>query len=190
MFKFHRQRYSYIKNVLSRTLFVFHWPVPVRFTTFNLMGCLAIVLVIFLSYQHFALTSSNSWGVTLNLSTEESFYYTGATLLTVRVMPENQTGNSISFDGVHGAYRLTVREVPEGLLEHTMLDVGRGKLIADKNFMPANGFKLMPQIKFQNTFSIVLPIGIKVAIGAELTRDDEFVKVGKFVHIARLNPSS
>lgn len=155
-----------------------------RCAVLKLTKVLFILIIVVWSYRHFSLTSSSKWDIALSLITESSFYSSDLTLLTVHVLSENKGDTSIRLDKIHAAYRLSLREVPAGLFEHVMLNVNRGKLIADKNLMPANGWEVPSHKKFQDTFSIVLRTGTKVAICAELTSDDDFTNVGKFVHVA------
>ena len=143
----------------------------------------AIVVAGVWACYHFFLSGAANWDVTLDLTTETLPYKGDLKLLVVHVKSENKSSRSIDVDKSNGSFILTVRKVPEGLTERAVVGTDVGEVVATLNMMPDDGWQLLPNSKFDDTYGVVLPIGSRVSLQAELTREDDSVAIGKFAQV-------
>lgn len=134
---------------------------------------------------HFKLAGSDNWDVTLNITTETLPYKGDLKLLVVHVESENRSQRLIELNKDTDSFKLTVRKVPDGLPESATVSTDDGEVVVSKNLLPDDDWQLLPRSKFDDTVGLVLRVNSRVSVLAKLTHDEDYVSVGKIVHVTQ-----
>jgi len=101
--------------------------------------------------------------------------------------PSDRRNIAIDLDPKHDAYRVTIRQLPEGMPEGTVLDpddkvkAGINKTIP---MMPKDGYTFLPGASFDDSTSLVVPYGVKLWVSAELDYDGDYVSTSDIVVVS------
>lgn len=145
---------------------------------------LAIVVAGIWAYFQFWAAGARDWAINLSITTETVPYHDNLALLVVHVHPANPRNIAIDLDPKHDAYSVTIRQLPEGEPEGTVLDPDdKVKAGIDKtiSMMPKDGYTFLPGASFDDTTSLVVPYGVKLWVSAELDYDGDYVGTSDIV---------
>jgi hypothetical protein len=122
------------------------------------------------------------WAIDLALTTEVIPYSDKTALLVVHIRAKNPRISEVNLEPPDDKYVLRVRQLPEGLPSGTVIDPDTdGKLIKEIDLLPKDGYIFAPGADFEDEMSMVLPIGSKVALTAELDYNNDYVATNKIV---------
>lgn len=113
------------------------------------------------------------------ISTEVVPYHDDLALLVVHVRSRNSRNNRVSLEPPNDAFTLTIKELPKDKQKGSVVDPDDpvdSKSFAKKiNLLPKDGYDLDPGADFDDARAVVLPIGTKVWLTAELDDDGDYV---------------
>lgn len=135
------------------------------------------------AYYQFFLSGSSDWMVNLDLATEIIPYSRDTRLLVVHVKSKNPRNAVLDVERSNGSFKLTVRQVPDGLKANSTIATEDGKVLAVQDLMPDGGYEFLPNAEFDNVVAVVLPAGAMVALEARLTRGDDEVITDRIVRV-------
>ncbi|WP_123903129.1 hypothetical protein [Burkholderia pseudomallei] len=134
----------------------------------------------------YAVAGAGDWAINLSVSTQVIQYHDKLGLLVVHIHSRNPLDNEINLDPKRDAYTLTVRQIPDGKPLGTVIDPGdlpasSGVFSRAVDMMPKDGYTLLPKIDFDDATSMVVPLGSKLWVTADLTYDGDYVSASEVV---------
>ncbi|OJB09053.1 hypothetical protein BGV52_15300 [Burkholderia ubonensis] len=133
----------------------------------------------------YTVAGARDWAINLSVSTQVIQYHDKLGLLVVHIHSKNPLDNEVNLDPKRDAYTLTVRQIPDGKSLGTVIDPDdlpvSGVFSRAINMMPKDGYTLLPKIDFDDATSVVVPLGSKLWVTADLTYDGDYVSASEVV---------
>lgn len=134
----------------------------------------------------FGLSGATDWAINLSISTQVIPYHDDLALLVIHVHPKNPRDQEVNLDPGRDAYKVTVEWIPDGKPIGTVMDdnlPASGVFPATISMMPKDGYTFLPGADFDDATSIVVPMGSKLWITAEVDYEGDYVVANSIVVI-------
>ncbi|WP_197419310.1 hypothetical protein [Burkholderia sp. BDU5] len=137
------------------------------------------------AFYKFAIAGATDWAINLSVSAQVFPYHDNLGLLVIHVCSKNPLDNEVSLDPKRDAYKVAIQQIPEGKPVGTVVDPQdspvSGLFSRTINMMPPDGYTFLPKVEFDDATGVVVPLGSRLWITAELDYEGDYVVANEVI---------